>query len=217
MGAWDIGSFDNDAALDFVADINAVDDLTRAFESLGPAAAYADADNASEAIAAADLVAAMMGRPAPGLPHHLAETVTRLGTASDGLIAAAVSAVRRVRANSELAELWAEAEEEDWEGAIDDLLNRLDPALPYTPPPPGDGETFGEIYGHCLLCGGSIPEVDAVTVKMENDDGIVASSLTLYAHPECLEKQFSAPHFTEDGQPHPDLLAQVRAHLDSML
>jgi hypothetical protein len=215
MGAWDVGSFDNDAALDFADGIKGIDDLPQAFAALGDTEAIADADAASEAVAAADLVAAMMGRPAPDMPAHLAEMVAGFGPAKDELIAAAVAAVNHVRARSELAELWAEAEDEDWKGEIDSLLARLDPAVPYVPPPPRDGEPEGEISSICLLCEGSIPEAEEVTVTLEDDDAI-GVSLTFYAHRDCLEKKFNPPHFEEDGRPHPDLLAQVKAHLDSL-
>ncbi|HSR55748.1 MAG TPA: hypothetical protein VLN73_05880, partial [Alphaproteobacteria bacterium] len=122
-----------------------------------------------------------------------------------------------VRAHSELAELWADAEGEDWQGAIDDLLTRLDHAAPYSPPPPREVVAEGEVFGICLVCDGSIPEAEIVTVTMEDDDGIVSSSLTLYAHRECLEKNFEPPHFMSDGRPHPDLLAKVKVHLDSLI
>lgn len=217
MGAWDVGSFDNDAALDFIDGFTRIDDLTRAFAALGPEEACADADAACDAIAAADVVAAMMGRPAPDMPDRLGETVAGLGAASEALIAAAVRAVRHARTHSELAELWAAAEEEDWQSAVDDLLARLDPEIPYTPPPPRDDAPVGEIMGVCLLCDGSIPEADIVTVTLEDDDGIAGVSLTLYAHRECLEKTYDPPHFTDDGAPHPDLLTRIKAHLDSMI
>ncbi|MDX1486066.1 MAG: DUF4259 domain-containing protein [Alphaproteobacteria bacterium] len=215
MGAWDVGSFENDTALDFVAEVEGTDDLLAAFAALGPGDLSADADQACEAIAAADLVAAMMGRPAPDIPRGVADRVVAFGPAGDELIAAAVGAVRHVRANSELAELWAEAEDEDWPGAIDDLLQRLDPAVPYAPPPPRDEAIEGEVSGICLICDGTIPAEEIVTVTLEEEDDIVASSLTLYAHRACLEKNFDPPHFAEDGSPHPDLLARVKAHLNS--
>jgi hypothetical protein len=217
MGAWDVGSFGNDAALDFVDGITGIDDLTQAFATLGQEEPPTDADTASEAVAAADLVAAMMGRAAPDLPDDLAPKLSDFGPPSEELIAAAVKAVHQVRDRSELAELWAEATDEDWAGAIDGLLARLDPATPYVPPPPRDVETEGKVFGICLVCDGSIEEADIVTVTMEEDDGIVSSSLTLYAHRGCLERNYDPPHFTDDGTPHPDLLAQVKAYLDSLI
>lgn len=216
MGAWGVGSFENDSALDFVGSIKGIDDLTRVFAALEQEGAYADADKASEAVAAADLVAAMMGRPATEIPEYLTETVAGFGTADDDLIAAAVRAVHRVRAHSELAELWAEAEDEGWKGAINDLLTRLDPAVPNSPAP-RDDTPEGEVMGICLLCEGDISEADIVTVTIEGDDGIVSSSLTLYAHRECLEQNYAPPHFRDDGQPHPDLLAQIKTQLDSLI
>jgi len=217
MGAWDVGSFGNDTALDFAGGIKTVDDLVQAFAALGPEGTIAEADNASEAIAAADLVAAMMGRPAPDFPEDLGKTVSDFGTASDELTAAAVRAVQHVRAHSELAELWAESKDEDWNGAINDLLARLDPTAPYVPLPPREAPPEGEVIGICLQCDGDIAEADSVTVTLEDDDGIVSSSLTLYAHRECLERNYEPPYFAADGLPHPDLLAQVKAHLDSLI
>jgi hypothetical protein len=180
MGAWDVGSFDNDAALDFADGINGIEDLTQAFDALGEEGTSADADAVSEAVAAADLVAAMMGRPAPNMPDHLAERVAGFGPPEHGLIAAAADAVRHVAAHSELAELWAEAEDEDWAGAMEGLLTRLDPKVPYDPPPQNDAPV-GLISSICLICEGSVPEAEEVTVTMEGDDDLGRHQL----HPFC--------------------------------
>jgi hypothetical protein len=83
-------------------------------------------------------------------------------------------------------------------------------------PPEQDDAPAGIISSICLLCEGSIPEAEEVTVTMEGDGDMVGISFTLYAHRACLEQKFDPPHFTDDGRPHPDLLTKVKAHLDSL-
>ncbi len=71
MGAWGAGGFENDAALDFAAAVGGVSDIASAF-SAEPGQAI-EADAASVIIAAAECVAAMLGRPSDDLPDDLAE------------------------------------------------------------------------------------------------------------------------------------------------
>lgn len=79
MGAWGLESFENDDALDWLADLEQADDeqflvetLTAAIEEAG----YLEIGGASNAIAAAEVVAALAGHPAPSLPEAAAAWVT---------------------------------------------------------------------------------------------------------------------------------------------
>lgn len=127
MGAWGAGTFDNDDALDWLDDlVDGADDAIRdALESTG--AEPLEAPDASSALAAAEVVAAALGRPAADLPGEVSDWLQ----ASDARSAAALAplarqAVERVRANSELKDLWEESDPAKWTAAVDDLRKRLE-------------------------------------------------------------------------------------------
>ena len=66
MGAWGFGSFDNDDAADFLADATESGDLSLvrgALDNVLTSTEYVEAPDASQAIAAAEIVAAALGRP----------------------------------------------------------------------------------------------------------------------------------------------------------
>lgn len=133
MGAWATGPFDNDAAADWVRDLESA--IPSTFVStFRPVTAieldvYLEEPEASEAIAAAEVVAAMRGFPGDAVrdrPEVLAWAEQHVGWLSVDLVNEAVSAVERVRAASELRDLWAESEDfESWNSGLDDLLSRL--------------------------------------------------------------------------------------------
>src|SRR5262245_31372268 len=108
MGAWGPGGFENDTALDFAATIKSVDDLAAAF--VAKPGKKIDADRACIIIAAAECVAAMLGRPADDLPKKLAVRLRGLGRPEAALLETTRNQVSMVIAGSELSELWAEAD-----------------------------------------------------------------------------------------------------------
>ena len=132
MGTWGIGSFENEAAMEWLYDFEANDfrliDRTLAGVAAMPVATDIDADEACELLAAAECVAAAVGFPAANLPAAVTEWVTknhpiRVRTA---YVQMAQTAVSHVRTHSELKELWAETEEfELWDTAVADLQARL--------------------------------------------------------------------------------------------
>jgi hypothetical protein len=128
VGAWGPGSFENDDALDLLEDVvdGGMDVIQGAFVMAGEGASL-EAPVASAAVAAAEMVAALAGRPVADLPDEAAEWVQ--GHAAEprpALVRQARAAVQRVREDSELKELW-EAEEyaSDWHACMDDLASRL--------------------------------------------------------------------------------------------
>jgi len=130
MGAWGAGTFDNDDALDWLDDlVDGADDAIRdalqtALESTG--ADPLEAPDASSALAAAEVVAAALGRPAADLPGEVSDWLEANGAKSAAALAPlARQAVERVRANSELRKLWEESDPGEWLAAVDDLLSRV--------------------------------------------------------------------------------------------
>jgi hypothetical protein len=141
MGAWGAGSFENDGALDLIAELADGADLTpvtsalAAVNDLGPAD-YLEAPESEAAVAAAEVVAAIRGARGPALPDEVDEWLEShpsIGLTAD-LEDAAQRALARVRENSELRELWAEGDGLDtWLRSLDDLARRLTVAGPARP------------------------------------------------------------------------------------
>ena len=79
MGAWGTGAFDNDGALDWVWELEG-GGITAIESALDEAVRSSDlsAPTDVEAIAAAEVVAAAIGRPLPGLSDEIAALVTHL-------------------------------------------------------------------------------------------------------------------------------------------
>lgn len=215
VGTWSAGSFGNDSALDFVSRVTGAADLARAVKALGSTGNWIDSDLAAEAIAAADIVAALHGRVSADLPEGLSDTLSAYELPSHALVAAASKAVDHVRENSELADLWADSEVADWMGVIDDLLVRLDLGKPYVARindgQQSDDAVVGFIGMACAFCGGGILETEAITLVVESDDDdIVWFRSTSYAHRACIVQNLKPPHFNADGTPHLEVLAQLR-------
>jgi Domain of unknown function (DUF4259) len=130
MGAWGPGSFENDDALDWLNELVEGSGLRPVSAALGRTTGeYVEAPDASAAVAAAEIVAALMGRPLAGLPDE-AKAWIRAHPArpAPALVEQARAAVRRVQTDSELRELWEEGDAETasaWHACMDDLARRL--------------------------------------------------------------------------------------------
>ena len=127
MGAWGHGSFENDGACDWLAELEA-DGIEAIREALQPRAhEYIEVDDASNAIAAAEIVAAARGHGADDLPEEVTAWIeANASSITDQDVALARKAVARVREGSELQELWAEnGPDNEWERGTASLLERL--------------------------------------------------------------------------------------------
>lgn len=133
MGVWGAASFDNDAAIDwFYLVEEAVDPgavIASALDNALGDAEYLGLDMSFEAIAAAELSASCAGQPPARLPGHVRRWVdVHPHQPHDSEMQQAVQAVSRVRAESELRELWdetGEGQENEWLRKVDDLISRL--------------------------------------------------------------------------------------------
>jgi hypothetical protein len=130
MGAWGAGAFDNDDALDLLDDLMDGDAAAILRDALSAAA---DGDvpvgalDAAAALAAAELVAAMGGRPAASLPDA-ASAWLRANPAppTPWMLDAARRAVDAVSRDSELRDLWLQTGEAGaWEEEVRGLRERL--------------------------------------------------------------------------------------------
>jgi len=131
MGAWGHKSFENDSALDWLGDLadgekslvgEALDAVTSADED-----DYLEVDEASAALAAAELVAAALGKGDDRLNEDAAAWLEEHRAVAQGIGAArARKAVERVYKASELRELWDEnGEDTEWHADVRELLARL--------------------------------------------------------------------------------------------
>lgn len=128
MGAWSAESFHNDDARDWVADLerNGLSAVISAFGPISEEADYLEAPDCSNAIAAAEVVAALRGKPAKNLPQNVTAWVAGKPAPNDALVAKARAALELILTKSELRELWEESSEYGhWRASVADLENRL--------------------------------------------------------------------------------------------
>lgn len=131
MGTWSYYNFDNDDAADFAEDFRETPNEAALYEALATAAeeeGYLEADVASEALAAAEIVAAILGRPAQTFPLGLLPAIKHLDSAADSedLRELAGQAVAAVLKKSALQQLWSESEDyASWQQQQHELLARL--------------------------------------------------------------------------------------------
>ena len=133
MGAWDIGTFDNDTACDWAVELESEPDM--AFVSatlervLATGAGYLDSDIACEGLAAAEVVARLRGNW--GVRNVYTKPVdnwveSHPSQPSAEVVAQASRAIDRVvTPPSELLELWSETDDfARWHAAVADLKRR---------------------------------------------------------------------------------------------
>lgn len=133
MGAWGHEIFDNDSACDWQEKLVASDDLSpiqEAFQRVLEADDYLEVDEASEALAACEVLAHLRGRP--GIQEASIDDLAKWANDHKGLpheqltpIAQAV--LDRIEADdSELKELWEETNDFDkWLATVEDVRRRL--------------------------------------------------------------------------------------------
>jgi hypothetical protein len=129
MGTWGHGIFENDDALDWVIELEsagqaAIDGaLTAVTEE---AEDYMDACDCTRALAAAEVVAALRGRPATDLPDAVQVWASGRPAPGDQLVAKAMDAINRILAGSELKDLWEGSDGyRVWQANVADLQSRL--------------------------------------------------------------------------------------------
>lgn len=137
MGTWGIRSFENDDATDWIDGFARDPDPRSLAEALLASRPIEDevpsvlaTEEAHIALAAAEVIAAWCGRPAPELPPTVtAWLMGRTQAVTSDLLEDARQAVERIAKRSHLREDWASLHKlEAWQGALDDLRERLGPA-----------------------------------------------------------------------------------------
>ena len=133
MGAWGCLAFDDDDANDWAYGLDDVEDLSlveSAFAVVEGASDYLEAPDASNALAACEVIARLNGKA--GYTNSYTEKVDKWVAAhaakpSSKLIARADAVIDRILgANSELAQLWGESDESGaWVASVEELRGRV--------------------------------------------------------------------------------------------
>lgn len=144
MGAWGIGVFENDSALDWVGELISSNGCSLLFSTLNKMKQaakfsvlsrlfkryneiYVVEPDGSEILAAAEVVTCLKGRFNNDLPEELATWIEN--NKSDEifkLVDLARSAVKKVKEKSEIKELWQESDEfDEWLTVVQGLEDRL--------------------------------------------------------------------------------------------
>ena len=134
MGAWGVGTFDNDTACDWAYSLEEAQDLSIVSDALSRALdvgdEYLDSDDACEGLAACEVVARLKGNW--GRRNSYTEVVDKWVTAhpqahNEELVRQAIAVIDRVVAPpSELLEVWEEGDATKWREAIEDLRRRVE-------------------------------------------------------------------------------------------
>jgi hypothetical protein len=129
MGGWGTGSFENEDAQNFLKKLAEleIEDLRKILVRAADQDDYLGAEESSGVVVAAEIVATAKGAPPQPVPGQITEWVSKIeGAPSAEMNELARRAVDRVRTNSELKDLWLEAEGlNEWSAALRDLKERL--------------------------------------------------------------------------------------------
>ena len=133
MGAWGIGTFENDTACDFAAEVaeeGGLVVLEQALDRVLAATNYLEAPDAQEGLAAADIVARLNGSPGSRTAYtaKIDAWVERSKmTPSEILIEKARRSITRILTEpSELLELWQDSGDFGvWKRSVEDVSRRL--------------------------------------------------------------------------------------------
>jgi hypothetical protein len=143
MGAWEIGNFGNDDALDFVNDVeeNGKAVILNAIEKISGASQneYLEAPECCMALAAIEYIAAAKDKPSEDFPEECAawleenellpfktKGILGIGSTEIAIVALCLQAIDRIKTKSELLELWQESDEsEAWLNLLNDLKKRI--------------------------------------------------------------------------------------------
>lgn len=134
MGAWGEGIFENDAVLDWkyeLLECKGIEFLADVFEEILNEE-YLEADTSSVGLGAAEIIAALQGKPGTEIESRTAYVEDLIewmdlyrGQGSE-LKPIALKVVKRIKEDSELRDLWEESSGlEDWLKILNDLEGRL--------------------------------------------------------------------------------------------
>lgn len=132
MSVLETGNFGNDEATDWLFDLEetyGAELLAEAFDVITKGEFHEQSD-CCIALAAAEIVAAAKGKPAPDFPDDARKWLGNQDTSDLARIKAlskkAIAAVKKIQAKSELRDQWEESDEwHSWNMVVEGLLKRL--------------------------------------------------------------------------------------------
>jgi hypothetical protein len=128
MGTWGHHAFDNDEAGDFGSALTkgGIPSVESAFDLVLENDGYLEAPDCWNAIAGAETLCVIVGRPGPSIPAEVTDWASHQEQPSPHLIAKAKQSLARILRDSELKELWDESPEASvWKASIADVIFRL--------------------------------------------------------------------------------------------
>lgn len=129
-GAWGVGSFENDSALDWVYSLETSKTNGVVENALSATAqnGYIELDTCSAGLAAADIVGSVNIGSVKHLPPEVRSWISRTSfSPNDSLISDAVAAIDACTDGneSELAQLWEESAPAEWSSYVSELKEKL--------------------------------------------------------------------------------------------
>ena len=129
MPGWGTGSFDNEEAQNFLKRLSslAIEDVTQILSHAADEKDYVEASEGSVAVAAAEIVATAKGMPPAVIPQQIPDWLNKIeGSPSPKVSDLARRAVQKVRSQSELRDLWHQADGlNEWSANLRELEQRL--------------------------------------------------------------------------------------------
>lgn len=161
MEMWGVGSFDNDDAMDWVNQLELAEDVSLIETTLKAITEddekYLEIRQCSQAIAASEVVLALVRKTQSDLPSEVTNWLSRQHlTYVDGeyFVQQALSALERIRIDSELKKMWDESDNGgDWHNAVGKLEARLESSLS----PTDNGKSEQEVSSSITASGPTTP------------------------------------------------------------
>jgi hypothetical protein len=131
MGAWGLGNFENDSAMDWLVDFAVKPELSvieEPFNTVLNATEFIDSEESFVALAASEIIAACGDLPCNDFPEDISlkelKPLMKLETISRAI--QVIYKILHFEQHSELRELWQESDEyEDWIAIQNELIKRL--------------------------------------------------------------------------------------------
>ncbi len=197
MGTWGAGSFDNDTAMDWTADITSIDSIFLPIKQFheeknthSDDAGYCpNATLSEQIIAAVSTLVSLNCWANPQIPEDFFNRIAEFEPPTEEDCQRAYGAIAHVREHSELANLWAEDQQayKEWRDTTRYLLVRINPAE--------DVDTENDAYAvpvedfarPCVFCAKPVDNSDLYSIDLKK--GLAEPSLVsmAFCHQDCFE------------------------------
>jgi hypothetical protein len=128
MGTWGYNAFQNDEAGDWQDTLKQAGyrSIESAFDAVLGNDGYLEAPECQSAIAAAETLCVVLGRPGEFVPDEVRKWASEQNIPTPELVSTAKKCLERILAGSELKELWDESPKANiWESSVLDTVRRL--------------------------------------------------------------------------------------------